>query len=913
MALETGKKLGPYEIIAPLGAGGMGEVYRARDTRLERDVAIKVLPAHLAGDPQLKQRFEREARTVSSLNHPHICTLHDIGREGSTDFLVMEYLEGETLAKRLERGPLPAEQLLRAGIEISDALDKAHRKGVVHRDLKPGNIMLTPAGAKVLDFGLAKSAGPVSGMSSSLAGAATAGMSATPTQSSPLTAQGTIVGTFQYMAPEQLEGREADVRSDIFSFGAVLYEMATAKKAFPGKSQYSVASAILERDPEPMSAAQPESPRALERVVSRCLAKDPENRWQTTRDVTIELEMISEGGGVAAGEVAGHRPALQWTAWGAAAVSLIAAVALAVAYFGKPSEVARPIRSSILPAEKVSFATSGTEGGGAVLSPDGARLVVPARDASGKFALWVRPLDSLTAQRLEGTEGARYAFWSADSRYVGFFLQGKLKKIDVAGGPPQSVCDAPSGRGGAWSRNDIIVFASDVYSGLSRVPAAGGTPTPLVPLDKSRHQTSLRWPVFLPDGRHFLYWGGEPGSNVGSESNGIYVASADGKDSKFLFKADSNALYAPPGYLLFIREQTLMAQPFDAGGLKLAGDAFPIAEQVANPESYQLGFFSVSQNGALIYQTGGPSQSQILSLDANGKQLGPIGDPGTLGYIKLSPDGRRLAEWVGDPQTKNADLWLIDLSRGVRTRFTFDPKDEDSPVFSPDGSRIVFSSNRKGPDDLYIKDSSGAGTEQPLLESEDDKFPTDWSSDGRFVTFTQLNNKGKRSADIWMLPLEGDRKPFPFLQTEFNEGSGAFSPDGHWLAYESDESGKVEIYVAPFAPTQAPVTGGSGLQGGKWQVSQGGGRMATWRSDGKALYFLASDEKLMQADATPKGSAIEVGIPRVVFQAPFAPVGPGSRTFDVAANGQRFLIISSKEGAPVPLTLVANWTAGLKK
>jgi serine/threonine protein kinase/Tol biopolymer transport system component len=895
MALQPGKRLGPYEIVGAIGAGGMGEVYRARDTRLERDVAVKVLPQHLANDPRLKQRFEREARTVSSLNHPHICALYDVGHEDGTDYLVMEYLEGETLAARVGKGALPTEQVLRYGIEVADALDKAHRRGVVHRDLKPGNVILTAAGAKVLDFCLAKSA-PALGSAATLPG--------TPTQSSPLTAEGAIVGTFQYMSPEQLEGRETDARSDIFSFGAVLYEMATARKAFPGKSQYSVASAILEKDPEPITALQPMTPPALERLVMRCLAKDPENRWQTARDLAVELKWISEGGTVAADYVRrpGERSSpLQRIAWGVAAVSLVLAAALSYATIRRMSAPVRPIRSFILPPEKVSFAFGGYEGG-PVLSPDGTRLVFPARDPSGKEALWVRPLDSLTAQRLEGTEDSILPFWSPDSRTIGFFAGGKLKKIDAEGGPAQTLCDAPAGRGGAWSEREVIVFAPEITSGLSRVSVAGGTPTEITHLAQPQGGFSHRLPTFLPDGRHFLYWGGNPFA-TNAPNTGIFLGALDSSEQKFLAQAESNALYASPGYLLYLREQTLMAQPFDAGSLKLKGDAFPVAEHISSPGAFRLGLFTISRSGLLVYQTGQGVSAQFLWLDLHGNKVGTVGEPGNQFFPRLSPNGARLAYVIQDPQSKNVDIWITELARSVQTRFTFDPAADVFPVWSPDGSRIVFASARKGHNDLYVKDASGAASEELLYESDADKFPTDWSRDGRFIVFDSIDPKGKTKYDIGVLPLFGDRKPIPYLQTQFNEMAAAFSPDGHWLAYESDETGSFEIYLAPFP-----------AGGGNWQVSQGGGVQPAWKQDGSSLFYLASPGKLMEIAVKEKGSSVEIGVPHQVFQMSLQTGGPFGRAYSVAPNGQRILVNALPQGsAPEPLTLVVNWTAGLKK
>jgi eukaryotic-like serine/threonine-protein kinase len=616
-----------------------------------------------------------------------------------------------------------------------------------------------------------------------------------------------------------------------------------------------------------------------------------------------------------------RRQAVLWAATALAAAGFILAGFFAVAYFRATGVSVRPVRSYILPPEKTTFQFVAATGG-PVLSPDGTRLVFPARDSSGKELLWVRPLDSLSGQRLEGTEGASFPFWSPDSRLLGFFVPGKLKKIDVLGGPPQTICDASSGRGGTWNADGVIVFAPEPTSPLWRVSAAGGAPSPLTQLDKSR-QTSHRWPVFLPDGRHLLYWAGNPLSAAGVGSSGVYLGSLDGKDHGFLMPADSEALYAPPGFLLFQREQSLMAQAFDAGSPKLTGDAFPIAEQVANPANFRLGFFSVSTNGVLVYLAGSAAQDRIAWLDASGKESAAVGEPGSLGRLRLSPDGSRLAEDVLDSQSRNVNLWVVELARGVRTRFTFGQADF-FPVWSPDGSRIAFASNRKGTNDIYIKDASGAGTEEPLLESEAAKNPTDWSRDGRFIAFNQFDPKraGRAGSSIWILPLFGDRKPFPFLQTEFNTASAVFSPDGHWVAYQSDESGKFEIYVAPFQPPAAPQVPlslptqagqGVGGAGGKWQVSQGGGRIPTWRRDGKGLYYFAPEGKLMEAAVTPKGSAVAVGMPHELFQAHLDVIGPYARVYDVAPNGQRFLVLMPQESAAVPLTLVTNWTAGLKK
>ncbi len=888
MALSTGKRLGPYEVLSPAGAGGMGEVYRARDTRLDRTVAIKVLPAHLAENPDLRQRFEREARAVSSLNHPNICLLFDIGHQDGIDFLVMEYLEGETLAARLEKGALPPDQVLRNAVQIADALDKAHRQGVIHRDLKPGNIMLTKSGVKLLDFGLAKAL-PTAGIGD---------FSQSPTQSRPLTAEGTIVGTFQYMAPEQLEGKEVDARSDIFAFGAVLYEMATGRKAFEGKSQASLIAAIVSSDPPPISTLQPMTPPALDRVVRTCLAKDPDERWQTAHDVMLELKWIAEAGsqaGVPAPLVA-RRKSRERFAWVTAGILAALTVTLGVAYFRLALTEVRAVRSYILPPEKSSFTTIGPGAGPVVVSPDGRRIVFSAQ-AGGKYQLWIRPLNSLTAQPLAGTENAIFPFWSADSRYVGFFAGGSLKKIDATGGPPISLCNAPTARGGTWSREDVIVFAPETSGGLYRVSASGGAATPLTKPDTSKRENTHRWPSFLPDGRHFLYL--VQGSTGEGRTYNIYISSLDGKENNLVLRAGSNAVYAS-GHLLFVRESSLMAQPFDVKGRQVRGDAVPIAEQVQFDGTVFRGTFSVSENGVLAYQSGGAlGGSQILWFDRGGKQIGSVGEPAVQFSVRLSPDGQRVATEILDPKGANADIWIYELKRGLRTRLTFDPAVDRIPIWAPDGSRVVFASGRKGSFDLYGKAASGAGSDELLLESNLIKSPSDWSRDGRFIAYTSAGDP-KTKLDIWVLPLFGDRKPFVFLQTEFNESGGQFSPDGRWMAYTSDESGRDEVYVAPFPGP-----------GGKWQVSTAGGTRSKWGRDGKELFYLASDNKLMAAEVKTKGPSFEVGNVRLLFETHPPPLGP---VYDVSTDGRRFLVNTvASQQASSPITLVTNWTADLKK
>ncbi len=860
----------------------MGEVYRARDTRLNRDVAIKVLPDHLSSNPELRERFEREARAISQLSHPHICVLYDIGKHEGADYLVLEYLEGETLGVRVRRGPLPADQVLKYGAQMADALDKAHRHGVVHRDLKPDNVMLTKSGIKLLDFGLAK---PVVGA----VGVASSG-AATMTHS-PLTTEGTLVGTFQYMAPEQLEGQEADARSDIFGLGCVLYEMVTGRRAFEGKSTAKVVASIMTAEPPPLTTLSPLAPAGLERAVKKCLAKDPDERWQNAGDLASELRWILESGsqsGAAAPVAARARGKL--LGWGALVLAALALGILAGFLLRRP--VAQPV---LRVAVNLPSGSSLVQGQAAALSPDGQMVVMTLADADGKWRFWIRRLSSDTAQPMVETDGAISPFWSPDSQYVGFFSSdGKLRKIAAAGGEhAEALSTVPwSVYWGAWNREGVIVFSAG-HLGLYQISASGGTPVK-VPVSE-KDQADYRWPSFLPDGKHVLV-------TSNSASGGIFAVTLSTGQVQLLLPGENGpAQYVEPGYLLFLRGGVLLAQPFDARALSTTGSAQSIAESVSPGSS-----FSVSGNGLLLYQQA--SQSQLTWMDSEGKTLSTVGDPGYLSAPYLSPDGRYAMVTVAPPGQKNQKLWLYDLSQGTASPFTFGEGDDAYPAWSPDSQQVAFASKRGGSqEDIYVKPVGGGSSEQLLLGDEGDKEPDRWSADGRYILFDYVGKKTK-ATDIWALPMFGDRKPFPVVQTPGVDFYGMFSPDGKWVAYESDESGRGEIYVVPFPGP-----------GGKWQVTTGGGVQPLW-PPGKELFYYTIDSRLAAVEYATQGPNFIVGKSRLLF---------GGRSMgsitgaDVSRNGadasrtnrDKRWLMALPVGEPYasPLILTTNWTATLKK
>src|SRR5271155_3661773 len=855
MALTSGTKLGPYEIQSPLGAGGMGEVYLARDTRLDRTVAVKILPTHLSSNIEAKQRFEREARAISSLNHPNICTLHDVGHQDGTDFLVMEYLEGETMADRLMKGPLPSEQVLKYGIDICEGLEKAHKSGVIHRDLKPGNVMLTKSGAKLMDFGLAKAtlaqAPPSSSLTMTISG---------PSAGQPLTAQGMVLGTFQYMAPEQLEGKDADPRSDIFALGAVLYEMASGKRAFTGKSQASIVAAILASDPQPISAVQPMSPHALDRVVTTCMAKDPDERWQTAHDVKLQLQWIAEAGSKAGipAPVAARRRTSQKLAWAVASLAAAAAVAFATAFVLRTPTPVHPLRVSILPPDKHSFDPLSI-----ALSPDGTKLAFVATATGGAPQLWVRPLDSTAAQPLAGTDDAAFPFWSPDSHNVGFFAQGKMRIIDASGGAVQTLADAPQPRGGSWGTDGTILYTPDASSAMMRIPAAGGTPSPAIGDEKTVASVgSPRWPAFMPDGKHFIFFQFAPDNQGGGI---IYLGALDSQQDTVLVKSDYRAQYAS-GHLVFVHGGNLMSQSFDEKKLKLTGSPVPIAEQVRG-EPRGAAAFSLSTEGKLIFAGGQATTLDLAWYDRTGEK-GDIIDRGTFQDAHISPDGKKVSAARTDAGG-NLEIYIYDFTLGTESQFSFSQSRDDDPVWSPDGNTIVFDPARNGKIDLYTRPASGARQEELLYHDDLDKYPSSWSADGKYIVYETIDRAHGSHFDAWVMPMFGDRKPFPFLQEKYNVRYPAFSPDTKWLAFTSFEAGHSQVYVVAF-----PKPGGRFLVGD--------GSFPAWSSNGNEILYMDDHSRIASVSVTPHGDSVELGKPQPLF-----PVQPGN--FEASSDGKRLL------------------------
>jgi serine/threonine protein kinase len=892
MSLTPGTRLGPYEIVAPLGAGGMGEVYRAKDTRLGRDVAVKVLPQHLSSSPEIRARFEREAKTVSSLNHPSICTLHDVGREGDTDYLVMELIEGETLAQRLVKGPLPLADVLKFGGQIADALDRAHRAGVMHRDLKPGNVMLTKSGAKLMDFGLARATGL----------GAVSEMTSSPTVVGPLTTEGTILGTFQYMAPEQLEGQEADTRADLWALGCVLYEMATAKRAFDGKSQASLITAIMGSHPAPISQVSPLAPAALDRLVQACLAKDAAERIQSAHDVKLQLSWIADGGsqpGAQAPVIAPSRGrGRERLAWALAVVGVASALGLGALLIMKRPPSATPIHAAIPPPPGGTIVNNTSTPVPLAIAPDGSHMVFCARVGEGPIRLFVRSLAADDTRPLAGTENAEHPFFSPDGRSIGFFVDGKLKRVEVSGGPVTTLCEAFDSRGGTWSPRGVILFTGAAEGGVSRVAAEGGAVTPATTLDKTLNESTHRYPSFLPDGVHFLYLARRSGAGRGIEPT-IYVGSLDSPDRARVLGVASNVVYAS-GSLLFVQQGVLVAQPFDPGKLTTRGPAVPLAENVRMDERFSRGAFAASQNGMLVYLTGkAESRTQLRWLDRRGATLSSVGEAADFTYggiPEISPDGRRAVMAILNPERGDSAVWVVDLDSGRRRRLTLDDGDHTAAVWSADGARVVYTGSNE---DVLARAADGSGNVETLYPSRPDRggWPRACSPDGKW--FLDAMGQKTGGADIVAIPMSRSGEPVPVAATPAHEEDPQFSPDGRFVAYKSAESGRDEVYVAAFPPT-----------GAKWQVSQEGGVEPRFSRDGKELFYFDRENRLTAVEIKTSGSAFETGASKVLFQ--FHGAGP-YRRYDVAPDGKSFLVTTELEEKATPLiTLVANWTATIK-
>jgi serine/threonine protein kinase/Tol biopolymer transport system component len=895
MTLPIATRLGPYQILSPLGAGGMGEVYRARDTRLGREVAIKVLPPEVSADADRLRRFEKEARAASSLNHPNIVTIHEVERIDSTSFIVLELVDGKTLREIVSEGALPVRRLLAIAVQIAEGLARAHSAGIVHRDLKPENVMVTKEGlVKILDFGLAKLAHPD----------LESGEEAESPTVSAGTKPGVVMGTVGYMSPEQASGHPVDFRSDQFSFGSLLYEMATGKGPFRRATAAQTLAAIIQDEPEPVAEANPKVPAPLRWIVERCLAKDPRERYASTDDLARDLANVRDH----LSEISSSREAVAMPSrqrnrffWQlAVGVATLVVVALAAAYLRRAPRQSLPIRSSLTFLERMVLQHL-------ALSPDGRRLAFTAQTtvcagcsaaSSTGGSLWMRALDGSAPQPIAAGNDVSLPFWSPDNRYLAFFSDGKLKKVDAAGGAIQTICDAEFGGGGTWGPDGSIIFAPGTTSALYKVSAAGGRPVAVTKLDTARHEKSHRYPHLLPDGMHFLYMATDLASARDDPPNAIRLASLDGKLDKLVVQMASNAAYAA-GHLLYARENTLVAQPFDLGRLETAGDAVPIGRVWMLPKFHFQ--FDASER-VLVLAPPLTALSALLWFDRNGQAGGALGAPAVFFYPRLSPDGRKVAVDVIDPARDTVDIWIYDAATGVGTKFALGSPRDESPVWSPEGDRIAFAAYRRGrglKTTLLVKPINGVG-EKVLLESPDETSPDDWSSDGRFVSLFVLRAEGKRYIELWILNTDGRGKAVPFATDAPSQFDSRFSPDGRWIAYESDEgSGTPEVFVRPFPGP-----------GGRWQVSTAGGRNPIWRRDGKELFYRSAENKIM-AVSVRLDPTFQAGSPAALFSVRPPPNRWG---YDVSADGRRFLVntATGDESSP-PLTLIADWTALLKR
>jgi serine/threonine-protein kinase len=875
MSVPPGSRLGPYDILSPLGAGGFGEVYKARDTRLDRTVAIKILPS---ADPELKARFEREAKAIAALTHPHICTLYDIGHQDGTDYLVMEYLEGETLAARIARGPIKVDDALKIAIEIADALDKAHHAGIVHRDLKPANVMLAKSGVKLLDFGLAKlRAQPaVSGLS----------IAATATRP-PITGQGSIVGTLQYMAPEQLEGSDADERSDIFAFGCVVYEMLSGQRAFGGTSAATVIAAILEHEPPPLRQLTSVAPEILADVVTRCLDKNPDLRWQDIRDLAIVLRWAMQQERRAATVTAQSRSGVKWRriAIAAGACALAATMAAGALWMKRSA------------ATEATFGTvrfSVSEPAAAAVVTDGLPSMAIARNGSvfiylaaenGVRRLYRRRLNQLDAAPIPGTEDASLPFVSPDGRWAGFTAGGRLMKVSLEGGTPVVICDQPASRGANWGPDDRIFFSINTDSGIWQIPATGGTPERVTTPDPKKGERSHRWPYVLPSGKYILYTVAK--SDILSFDDATIVARRlDTGVEQELVRGASFPIYSPAGYLLYVRAGALFAVRFDAVTATVTGKAVAVGADVVTYPATGAAQLGVSDAGSLLTIRGGATEHQtsVVMVDRNGRKTTVGFPPALYQDLQVSPDGGSVAL---DVNRANASIWIGDLARATTTRLTL-AWSNNGPVWSPDGGRIAFSSGRGGAINIFGQSIDGATTPEQLVTSDRAKRIASWSADGEFLAIAEATPGAGR--DIWVVPTRGNRTPRAFLRTPFDEYSPKFSPDSRWLAYVSDESGKPEVYLQPFPGP-----------GRKLRVSQSGGTRPVWARNGRELFYWNGDA--MMVVGVTAGPSISLGVPRLLFRM------RSNSPYDVTRDGAGFLMIEDS-ASPLtvsPITVTTNW------
>ena len=887
MQIAAGTRLGPYEIVAPVGAGGMGEVYRARDTRLDRTVAIKVLPDALAADPQFRERFDREARTASHLNHPHICAVYDVGdfkpagAGSSVGFLVMEYLEGETLAARLERGPLPLEHVLRLGVQIATALDKAHRAGITHRDLKPANVMLTKSGsasstpqAKLLDFGLAKR----NDAAMTIDAATIPG-----TRETPLTQQGTILGTFQYMAPEQLEGQDADARTDIFAFGALLYEMTTGKKAFEARNKTSLIAAIVSGQPAPVSTVTPLTPPALEHVIRKCLEKDPDDRWQSAHDIAEELRWIGESGSQAGAATLtiGRRKKREIIAWAIAAVAIVALAVIAAATLR--DRTGPPTYAFTMPRADHGFG----EASFVSVSPDGKRFCLRARPGEGKpLQLFVRGIDTFDLKPLAGSEQSVGCDWGLDGQSVIFFTNsGKLRVVDTVSGAMRDVLESQDWTSATMNRDGVILLGSGL-GGLRRIVKDGTAETITTP-DKARHEVVHGHPMFLPDGKRYLYVSVIRDPSLREQPHYLYAGSLDSQESRFLGEIPSKVKYVEPGYLVFIRDGTLMYVRFDAKALAISGEPARLADGVAYFKPTGDGEFSASFNGVVTYRPP-PGGQSLTWIDRSGQSVGTIGQAGTFHELRFTSDGSEVVVAVGDLKIGTPDLWMFGTRRQTTTRLTFGSGYEAYPVISRDGKSLFYSSDLLGVPDVFLKQLGSAQDDKPFWVNSGEEYPSDVSPDGKVVLMTTVDYKGGTGVDIYTAATEGNVTPAPFVRTPFTETHARFSPDGTTVAYQSNETGSSQIYTKPFpGPGRAR------------QVSTARGALPRWSADGKQLYFRRANSVFVVEMTTPDAE------PRLLFE-----TDRSFSTFEVAPDGQRFLMVMNDEAAEqVPTRVIVNWPA----